>query len=83
VKCLGLGTLTAKAIASRIGRAYDYGLRMILANLCEREPAVLVSSNTGYRLAHEATSTDQQPRSADASTNGHIPQPLIGRMHTP
>jgi hypothetical protein len=51
LKCIGLGTLTAKAIAARVNRSYDFGLRSILANLCERQPPVLTSGHAGYRLA--------------------------------
>jgi hypothetical protein len=83
VKCLGLGTLTAKAIASRIGRAYDYGLRMILANLCEREPPVLTSGHAGYRLATAASAEDASPApygKAEPFTNGYHEPHLNGRL---
>ncbi len=44
------GLLTAKAIAMRMGIFNDGGFRAILANLCERRPAVLASGHAGYRV---------------------------------
>jgi hypothetical protein len=51
VRVLGTAALPAKAIAARLGRHNDSSLRLILANLCERRPAVIVKALEGYRVA--------------------------------
>ncbi len=61
VRALGTGVLSAKAIASRIARPYDSSLRVILANLCDRQPPVLLSSQAGYRLAIQSSEPCQIP----------------------
>jgi hypothetical protein len=67
VRALGDQTLPAKAIAARIRRPYDSSLRAILANLCERQPAVLQSGHNGYRFVLESPCNNPQPRFAGES----------------
>jgi hypothetical protein len=71
---IGDGALPGKAIASRIHRPYDSGLRVILANLCERRPPVIASGHEGYRRVAKEPSC-VQPRPAivgyhEPNTNG-------------
>lgn len=51
LRAVGREALIGKAIAGRIGRRYDSRLRLLLSNLCEREPAPLVKTAEGYRAA--------------------------------
>jgi hypothetical protein len=53
VAAVGEGEMTARQIAGPIHHAYDVQLRTILANLCERQPPVLQSGPSGYRMAPE------------------------------
>src|SRR5262249_22567553 len=74
----GCAPITAKAIASRLRRPCDSGLRTILANLCERRPPMLASGKAGYRLALET-----QPQcacKAEPSANGYHEPHLNGRF---
>jgi hypothetical protein len=73
----GHAPITAKAIASRIHRPYDCGLRMIQSNFCERRPPVLRSGHDGYRFATEsvAKSADNEPHTIayhEPYTNGRF-----------
>jgi len=49
VRVLGAATLEPKAIATRMGVPYNSQFRTLLYNLRDREPAVVVKVEDGYR----------------------------------